>query len=274
MSKLWRRTAVFAAAASFLALGALPALAATTAVPTITITASSALRPVTGDVLVLFEQGKYSTAQIRGDVSGAVTGDVVKLFARPFHKKAAVVRSVTLTTIKPQTPYSFTVLPAIATQYRAELFASATAPSDLAKSAPATVYLSSGGKIVLKQGCGNGPVCSPQYRFYVYLPAAVIKGYISRHWYVYVGVRLSATGTPPYPTWLNLDPHATLSKLRRISARQYERTVGFSFRVGNDGARWVVIACEKDTEAQDGLGLPGSHGCGALHVRRTVAYLG
>jgi hypothetical protein len=276
VSKFWRRTAVFAAAGSLLTLGALPALAATTASPAITspaitITAASALRPVTGDVYVLYESGKYSTAKIRGDVSGAAKGDVVKLYAQPFHRKAAEVGSVKLTKIEAETPYSFLVQPSIATRYHVKLFTSGNAPPP---SSVVTVYVSSGGKIVQKRGCGSGAVCSPQYRFYVYLPAAVIKGDVSRHWYVYVGVKLSATGIPGYPTWLNLDSHASISRLRRITARQYERTIGFSFRVGNDGARWLVTACVKDVEAKDGIGLPGSHGCGALHVRRTVAYLG
>jgi hypothetical protein len=34
------------------------------------------------------------------------------------------------------------------------------------------------------------------------------------------------------------------------------------------------LACSQDTEAQDGLGLPGSHGCGAERVANGNEYLG
>ncbi len=35
-----------------------------------------------------------------------------------------------------------------------------------------------------------------------------------------------------------------------------------------------AFVCVKDTVSRDGLGLPGSHGCGARRVLRTVSYLG
>jgi hypothetical protein len=77
------------------------------------------------------------------------------------------------------------------------------------------------------------------------------------------------------PRWLYLDAgHASVSGARRISAGEFERTLMFSFTIGNDGFYWGWTVCTKDAVSRDGLGLPGSHGCGARRVLRTVSYLG
>jgi hypothetical protein len=59
-----------------------------------------------------------------------------------------------------------------------------------------------------------------------------------------------------------------------MAAGIYRYTFSFSFRIGNDGCAWNWLACVKDTESKDGLGLPGQHGCGARKVSATVDYLG
>ncbi len=117
-------------------------------------------------------------------------------------------------------------------------------------------------------------MCHLRYRFYVYLPAALIKNYVSRRWYVYVGVRRAAKHVPRLPYWLRHKLRVTVSPPRRLSGREYERTVGFTFWAGRDAARWAVLACVRDSEAHDGIGLPGRHQCGARWIRRTVSYLG
>ena len=55
---------------------------------------------------------------------------------------------------------------------------------------------------------------------------------------------------------------------------RFENTLTFSFTIGNDAYNWAWTACVKDTVSRDGLGLPGSHGCGARRVLRTASYLG
>ena len=98
---------------------------------------------------------------------------------------------------------------------------------------------------------------------------------MSKHIYPYFGINLSATGTPPEPRWLYLDEgNASVSSARQISASEFEITVTFSFTIGNDGYYFDWNACEKDTLSADGLGLPGSHGCGARRISRNVNYLG
>jgi len=44
--------------------------------------------------------------------------------------------------------------------------------------------------------------------------------------------------------------------------------------VGNDAYNWNWTSCNQDTEAQDGMGLPGRHGCGARSVDVSASYLG
>lgn len=243
--------------------------------PVLTITASSALRPVRGDVLVVFAGGSYDAATVSGTITGAAAGDVVKLFAQPFPYRqppVAAKSSITLTQASGQ--YAFTVRPGIATRYQAEVFASGTATSPLASSPVRMIYITSGGRLGLKRGCGNGPVCRPQYRFYVYLSPGQIKSYVSRHWFVYIGVKRAPKRVPGLPYWLRLDRHATVSQPKRITVRQYERTVGFTFRADRDAARWEILACAQDREAKDGIGLPGRHSCGAHRIPRTITYLG
>ena len=271
MSKLWRMAAVCTVAGSLLGAGVPAAVATTKATaPTITISAKSKLE-VGGNAVVVYRAANaaYTAATISGDTTGATTGTVVKLYARPFPYKhpAKSVASKTLSA----SSYSFSVKPTIATRYYAVL---ETSPTPV-QSVNTTVYLSSGARVTTKRGCASGPVCRPQYRLYVFLPAALIKPYVSKHWYTYLGVSRSVTSKlPPWPKWLYLDKHATVSRPRRVTASEYERTVGLSFWVGNDSARWSFLVCAKDSEARDGVGLPGHHGCGVHRVSASVAYLG
>jgi hypothetical protein len=76
------------------------------------------------------------------------------------------------------------------------------------------------------------------------------------------GVRL-----PPRPKFLRLGADGAHStKARRVSANQYQVTITFTFRVGNDSYFWLFFPCQRDSEARDGLNLPGHHGCGTLRV--------
>jgi hypothetical protein len=51
-------------------------------------------------------------------------------------------------------------------------------------------------------------------------------------------------------------------------------TVTLSWTVGNDAFNAEWNECTKDTEAEDGVGLPGSHGCGDQSVPSSQVYLG
>ena len=71
---------------------------AATAGPAITLAAKSSFAPLTGDVYVVFDTATYDKATISGNITGAASGDVAKLFAQPFpyNRAAAAVGSVTL----------------------------------------------------------------------------------------------------------------------------------------------------------------------------------
>jgi hypothetical protein len=43
---------------------------------------------------------------------------------------------------------------------------------------------------------------------------------------------------------------------------------------GRDAARWIPAECQKDSLGKDGLGLPGSHGCGAHQISASSFYVG
>jgi hypothetical protein len=92
--------------------------------------------------------------------------------------------------------------------------------------------------------------------------------------YPYFGVNFGAASNSP-PRWLYLNGgHGSVSSVQKIFANGFESTLTFSFAVGNNSAYWDWNLCAKDTESRDGLGLPGSHGCGAPRVRQTASYLG
>ena len=78
MSKLWRGVAAAALAAGLLAATELSAIAApnVTSAVGVTIGAMAKLRPITGDVLVIYSDGSYSSAAIHGTISSAVSGDL------------------------------------------------------------------------------------------------------------------------------------------------------------------------------------------------------
>jgi hypothetical protein len=106
-------------------------------------------------------------------------------------------------------------------------------------------------------------------------PASALKAEMRKRIYVYFGINLSPTGTPKAPKRLRLGAGGgKAAKARRLSAGEYEVTISYSFRIGNDGYYWTPGWCTKDTEPQDGLGLPGHHGCGAPTISATAYYLG
>jgi hypothetical protein len=68
--------------------------------PTITIAATSKIKPVTGDVYVVFHGGTSSSAVIRGAISVTASGEVARLYAQrfPYTKPAKPIQSVLFNT--------------------------------------------------------------------------------------------------------------------------------------------------------------------------------
>jgi len=53
-----------------------------------------------------------------------------------------------------------------------------------------------------------------------------------------------------------------VSAAQRVSASEFDVTGTLSFEIGSDVYHWRWRACDNAAEAQDGMGLPGNHGCG------------
>jgi hypothetical protein len=265
---------VAALAVSALTAGLLPASAAIAAGPVITISAASAIKPVTGYVFVVFKGGSYAKAAIKGTITGAASGEVARLYAQQFPFKTAPARAGSVTLGAATQSYSFTVTPTLATRYQVELFASATATKPLATSLTRTVYVVGGGTIKGGAACGR-PVCHEQFTIDVFVPASTLTSELPKHTYPYFGIVLGTTKVPPPPKVLYLNGgKASVTKAKRISATVLETKISFTFTIGNHSYYWLWLACVKDTETKDGLGLPGSHGCGAKQLSPNVTYLG
>jgi hypothetical protein len=83
----------------------------------------------------------------------------------------------------------------------------------------------------------------------------------------------SAGLTPPRRLVLG-EGRPKISGPYRISATEFGVDIAYLFAVVPDRYSFRFAACTPDTEAQDGLGLPGRHGCGAKFLTGPGGYLG
>jgi hypothetical protein len=215
---------------------------------------------------------------ISGTVSRSTKGQVVALFAQPFPYKAKPAQvagqSKTLPTSTTPVHYAFKAVPTVATKYTVKVLPSSTTSSPVVAASPTKpVYVVTNQPFTGLRACGR-PVCHETVKVYTHLAKSAYKAESRKKWYFYFGLRLSSTGAPPPPRVLYLNRSATVSKARRMSSTEFERTIRFSFRVGNDGYYFLFNFCSKDTEAKDGMNLPGSHSCGVKKIRSTTGYLG
>jgi serine/threonine-protein kinase len=234
------------------------------------IAAKSSLRPVTGDVYVVYRGGKDASAQIYGEVKGATRGEVVGLYAQQFPYRSAPVRagSVVVHLGGATAKYAFQVTPGLATRYEVKLFRNRTATTSLASSATTTVYVTVLAASGNAQACSR-PACQETFQVRVRVPASALNTEMSKQWYPYFGLNLAPANEPASPQVLLLRagaPHIT--RPQRISRGEFKRTISFTFRIGDQGYSWNWNTCSMATEAKDGIGLPGQHGCGSrsIHV--------
>ena len=271
---------VAAAATAVLGIAQAPALAApSVTTPTISISAKSGLKPVTGDVFVVFRAGSFAHAQIKGSVTGATSGEVLQLFARQFpFRKAAVKLGSPVTLTGPSTPYSFNVTPTLATHYQVKLFTDMSETMLVAKSAVQVVFVAARGHFSGLRTCnrrGQRPVCHQRVHLTVTVPPSTLRTERHKPWHLYFGLKLSRSGQPSPPKRLNLGGgHARVVSVRKLNSQQYAVTMTFSFRIGNDGYFFAINACQRDTEPKDGLNLPGHHSCGNKSISSRIRYLG
>jgi Protein kinase domain len=241
------------------------------------ITAKSAFAPETGDVYVVYRGGSQASARLSGEIHGAASGEVAQVYAQPFpfrRAPAPVGSPVILHPVGAAVRYGFKVTPTLATRYRVEVFQSSTATRPVSVSAPATVYVTTVGVGGNGRVCAR-PVCRETLPMHVFVPASALATELAKRWYPYFNLSLAPSKEPTSPKVLLLgagDPHVTAS--RRVSATEFELSITFTFRIGNDAYYWNWNTCSADTEAADGIGLPGHHGCGSKSVLASAAYLG
>lgn len=285
MSTLGRRRATAVTASTVFAVAAVaagPASAATDntasaspATVTTTIHTKSGLRKVTGRTLVAYRGSSGSTtATVSGTVSGARRGDKATLLYEHFGAKSyAKGGSVTLAGDR-NARYSFRVRPEIATNYKIEVTGTGLGTVD---SAVRTVFVEALGSITGKRSCARParPVCHIKLRLWVDVPASTYRTEATKHWYLYLGLRLGRSRKPPAPKTLTLSRTARSTRPQRKHRYEFVITLRYRFRIGqHDGYTWRVNFCTRDTEAKDGLGLRGHHGCGNKRIRARTAYLG
>jgi serine/threonine protein kinase len=276
-----RRIVIAAVAAVIVLAGALTAglLAGSTGVHhpvVVPLSAKSAEPLVTSDVWVAYNSGKYSTAEIDGTIKKAVSGEVAQLYAQPFpFSRAPVqVQSVILHPAGGAASYQFQVTPTLATRYQVKLFASSTASAPAGTSATTTVYVASGGSTSNSKTCSR-PVCHQTFTESVEVPPSALPTELAKPWYVYLGLNLAPVKEPSAPKWFVLGAgNGQITGTHRISAAEFTVTITYSFQVGNNAYNWNWFACVKDSLAQDGIGLPGDHGCGAARVPSGDDYIG
>jgi hypothetical protein len=266
MSKFWRVIVPVVAAGGLVALGAIPAATASPTADTISIHSKSALPQISGHTLVVYQVKGLRVATISGTITGASSGDIATLWSRPFGAKAFTATSSTMTlSASPQT-YSFSVRPSQATAYEVQVTTGATAD---ATSSPVTVYVTAGGRASAGHQSCSRTRCTFSYRVVEFVPAAAYKVESGKRFYLYLAV-----GYPKLPGRFTLDTGAKASKPTRVNSTEFRVTFTWYITVRHGVARWLTLACTKDTESRDGMGLPGRHGCGAKYISRKAIYVG
>lgn len=220
--------------------------AARTATSTISISAQTANKPVGG--LVWATHGK--TATISGNTGDGLAGEAVELQASAFPFTSGFA-TLGQTQTGSGGSYSFTAKPTVATRYRVALVSAPTSPSSTI-----TVYVGLSWSGHTRGRCAAGASsCSLSFSGKVVYPAAVAKSEGAKIAYYYFAVRYGSQTTPPSAV--------RLVKTGAQSHVGHRYEMGFSVTFATVKAyRYEWEICTKDTEAQDGIGLPGHHHCG------------
>jgi hypothetical protein len=243
--------------------------------PTISVTVSSKLRKVSGHVFVVYKQKGADVATIRVGVTGPGAGEVVRIYAQRFPYTAKPV-PVTSHTLSGGTDATLVArdTPTLATRYTAAVFSDGAATTPLASSAAATVYVAAQARTSRIRKCRR-PVCRHRVHIRFLVPASALRAEMAKRQYLYFGISRARRREPRPPRWLRLGAgHGRVSRPRRLSADEFEVSVHYRFWIGDEGYFWVWTACAKDSEAADGVNLPGSHGCGQRKIGSTGNYLG
>jgi hypothetical protein len=244
------------------------------------IAAKSASKPETGDVWTVYGLSGLSVVQIHGHIKDAASGEVARLYGQEFPFNSAPAAIGPPVRLQPSgkaatAGYSFTATPTLATRYDVEVFQSSSAKTALARTAITIVYVASGFSPTANPKPCTRPVCHEVITGDVLVPASAMSTEISKLTYAYFALSLAKSGTPPQPATLQLGAGDAVVRTKLLSATEYQIAIGFTFTIGKtDGYNWGWNACTKDTEAEDGIGLPGSHGCGDTTIPNQANYVG
>jgi hypothetical protein len=229
---------------------------------------------VTGDSFVVYHIAALDSAKLHGTVANGTVGEVAALYAQQFPFKKPPVRLASITLKAAKTAYSFTVTPSLATRYDIRLFASSKTTSPLAISPAQSLYVATDQSTGALKQCKR-PVCTESIQIDTYVPASALSTEMGKKVYPYFGINLGSNSIPPTPKWLLLNAaDAKVTKSRKLSAGEFQNTLTFTFTIGSHSFNFQPNFCTKDAESKDGLGLPGSHDCGAGKIASDQYYLG
>jgi hypothetical protein len=215
------------------------------------------------------------TATLSGTIANATASEVIRLYASqfPFSGTPSTVGSDRLTPAGGKASYSFKVSPALATRYQVKLFASSSASTPIGTSAVSTIYVIPESSLT-GSGCDVAPTCTLRVTYTFYMPPSVLASEMAKRVYSYFAVTYGPAGTSPAaPKSMTLNAgNAVVGAPVRVSADSFTVTQAVSFAFNNGAATPRFTICQRDTEAQDGLGLPGSRGCGSPSVPGNQEY--
>lgn len=237
-------------ALALLAAALLPAASAARAgQTTISISAQTSNSPVGG--LVWATAGKPAT--ISGATGDGQSGTAVELQASKFPFSSGFA-TIGQTQTSSGGSYSFAAKPTLATRYRVVLVSDATS-----QSSAVTVYVAPHW-ITHSNRCVNGTFsCQLHISAHVVYPAGTAQREGKKLVYYYFGDHSGSQTIPP--------ASVRLIKKGHQHRHGIEYRVAFSVKFSTPTAfnyRWEI--CTKDTEALDGIGLPGRHHCGARSI--------
>jgi hypothetical protein len=279
-ARFWRLTVIAFTAGGLSLAGAGTALAggAARADLGVTIDTASAFVQVGQDTLVRWgAPAAQSTATVSGSVTcipAGLASVVVTLLDRPFGAKAFTAAGQQ-STLRPaadgSATYSFPVIPDRATGYEVTV---SEAGAALKTSDPRTVYVIPDVTVTDSASTCARPTCAGTLTVTTLLPPAAFAAESAKHLELYSGLREAADRTPAAPARLRLMAAARHPVLNPAQGT-VRYTFGYTFNIGPaEGYQWKVNYCTADTEAADGIGLPGPHGCGDPVVSASAPYLG
>jgi hypothetical protein len=262
------------------ALGALAVLVSTVAPldaaaagPTVSAAARARNPVVTGDTWVTYGRAGWTQATVHGTASGVAAGAVARLVAQPFpfHAAGSVTASAALSVQGSSAPFRFSVAPEVATRYRVEVFASSADATPEAVSAPVVVYATSWGTGSNAEVC-NRVTCTLTVHLTSVLPRSTIAVERHKHEFTYLDLVRSPSNVRPRPTTYTLV--AATVRGPRASGHDLRYVITIVYHEPPYSYWYFWETCTRDTLGKDGLGLPGSHGCGTRSVSAATPYLG